>query len=240
MNNSKKYIFLGWLPLLLCLSCLIFFPLNWNFYYNLLTREDGIIEWLTVVLTITACILVMKLVWNEYLSNRISIHLIFLLLFAAGCIFFAGEEISWGQRIIGIETKAISPWLANVNRQNELNLHNIRAFSKIRLIADMFCLIWGIILPLFYLKSTFPIKIIKPYISPSWLIPGFATCLLITTPLKICELIFGEIQWFEELRLGELKETALGLVILLYSLHLSNVFKKNALDSSIPSAKDQT
>lgn len=240
MPNSKLYAWLGWLPLLLCLSCLLFFPLNWNFYYNFLTNEDGVIEWLTVILTITACVFTLKLTWNKYKTEGISLDSLFLLLFAAGCVFFAGEEISWGQRIIGLETAEISPWLADVNRQHELNLHNIRAFSKIRLIADVFCLIWGIIIPLVYLKRSFPIKVIQPYMSPCWLIPGFATCLLITLPLKICESIFGEIQWFEELRLGELKETALGLVILLYSLHLLKFYQNRSINSPSPQIDNKT
>lgn len=45
--------------------------------------------------------------------------------FALGCFFIAGEEISWGQRILGLGTP---DFLREVNVQGELTLHNIEAF----------------------------------------------------------------------------------------------------------------
>lgn len=42
-------------------------------------------------------------------------------------VFFGGEEINWGQRIIGFETPA---FLANLNTQGEFNLHNIREYDE--------------------------------------------------------------------------------------------------------------
>lgn len=42
-------------------------------------------------------------------------------------VFFGGEEINWGQRIIGFETPA---FLANPNIQGEFNLHNIREYDE--------------------------------------------------------------------------------------------------------------
>jgi hypothetical protein len=45
----------------------------------------------------------------------------------AGLFFFgAGEEISWGQRILGFETPET---LSEVNRQEEFNLHNLSAWE---------------------------------------------------------------------------------------------------------------
>jgi hypothetical protein len=42
------------------------------------------------------------------------------------CFISFGEEISWGQRIFGIETPA---FIADANRQSELNFHNLYALS---------------------------------------------------------------------------------------------------------------
>lgn len=44
------------------------------------------------------------------------------MLLAAICLFGAGEEISWGQRVFDIQTPAA---LAERNAQRELNLHNL-------------------------------------------------------------------------------------------------------------------
>jgi len=44
------------------------------------------------------------------------------LLFAAGCLFVAGEEISWAQRLIGFGTPQV---LTERNDQGETTLHNV-------------------------------------------------------------------------------------------------------------------
>jgi hypothetical protein len=45
-----------------------------------------------------------------------------LILLCLGTFVLAGEEISWGQRVLGIATPAE---LADVNAQSEMNLHNV-------------------------------------------------------------------------------------------------------------------
>ena len=54
------------------------------------------------------------------------VYLVLALLF----FFGAGEEISWGQRIFGFKTP--EP-LAQVNKQDELNLHNLSVFENSKL-----------------------------------------------------------------------------------------------------------
>jgi hypothetical protein len=81
--------------------------------------EDGFFEYLTVVLLALSAVLSVLAargaVWSA--GER---RLLWLL--AAGLIFLAAEEISWGQRILGIETPAA---LREVNVQGEINLHNL-------------------------------------------------------------------------------------------------------------------
>jgi hypothetical protein len=47
--------------------------------------------------------------------------------FALGCLFIAGEEISWGQRIVGYGTPEE---LERVNHQGAVTVHNIGGFSQ--------------------------------------------------------------------------------------------------------------
>ena len=67
---------------------------------------------------------------------------------AVVCFFGFGEEISWGQRIFGIETPA---GLKQANSQQETNLHNLKALSGI---FDLdyafrdFWLVFGVLIPL--------------------------------------------------------------------------------------------
>lgn len=61
-------------------------------------------------------------------------------------VFFVafGEEISWGQRILGIETPES---LEGVNDQGETNLHNLST-SKTNALFQVFWLVMGVLIPL--------------------------------------------------------------------------------------------
>ncbi len=51
-------------------------------------------------------------------------------LFAAlTCVVFAGEELSWGQRLLGFETPAP---LRELNEQDELSLHNLHGVQRLK------------------------------------------------------------------------------------------------------------
>ena len=61
-------------------------------------------------------------------------------------VFFVafGEEISWGQRILGIETPES---LEGINDQGETNLHNLST-SKTNFLFQVFWLVMGVLIPL--------------------------------------------------------------------------------------------
>jgi len=77
-------------------------------------------------------------------------------LFGIFFLFVAGEEISWGQRIFGLETPEV---LQNHNVQGELNLHNLSIFDKHGGILNqhtalnVFALLIGVVIPLVYLTQ---------------------------------------------------------------------------------------
>ncbi len=216
-DNLEQKI--GWFPLLLSLLCLSTYPIHWHFFFNILTPEDGIIEYFTALIAFTACLVAIALALSSWKQKNL-LQILILLVYAGGCLFFAGEEISWGQRIFNIKTEEVSPWLAQANRQEELNLHNIRGIAQVRLLADVFCVVWGIIIPWRYTSEQFPLQWLRPFFVPKHLIPAFCTTIFITWPQKISELIFGEIQWVSELRLGEFKEFCFAWVCLFFSIHL--------------------
>jgi hypothetical protein len=63
--------------------------------------------------------------------------------------FGAGEEISWGQRIFGLKTP--EP-LAQVNKQDELNLHNLSVMENSKFFTadrmfDVFWFLFGVLTP---------------------------------------------------------------------------------------------
>jgi hypothetical protein len=129
---------------------------------NNLRIEDGPIENLGAMLFIAASILYFvcflrssrleKSTGNSR-SNKKYFYLFFAFLFFVGF----GEEISWGQRLVGWETPKI---FQEINRQKETNIHNLKVLGEGILRPDvLFFTFWFsycLILPLvdkYYLDS---------------------------------------------------------------------------------------
>ena len=89
--------------------------------YRFLIEEDGPIEWLQFGCFALAGIFAFGTACNM-LRTRSRIQAAFFTVLAVGMIFCAGEEISWGQRIFGLETPES---LKAMNKQNEITVHNI-------------------------------------------------------------------------------------------------------------------
>jgi hypothetical protein len=71
---------------------------------------------------------------------------VFMLGYALLFLFVGGEEISWGQRIIGVTTPES---LAVINVQNEINLHNIDGIHQhIRKVGVLVVIAIAIMMPL--------------------------------------------------------------------------------------------
>lgn len=85
------------------------------------TREDGPIEWATVIALMLLAIVVAKGLLPAPAALSKSKRLLGWALVALS-VMAAGEEISWGQRILGFET---GKTMARLNYQHETNLHNL-------------------------------------------------------------------------------------------------------------------
>ena len=107
----------GWLATLLTLLALhgVIAVSPWN--YRILVEEDGWVENLTVVAYLLAGALLLVAAWAE---TRRFPRFVFLA-GCAGMAFIAGEEISWGQRILDFPT----PDFLSRNLQGEFNVHNL-------------------------------------------------------------------------------------------------------------------
>lgn len=89
-------------------------------YYSVITiqfREDKFVENLTAVAFLLSGIALTA----AALAGRRSFRSLAYILGGAAMVFLAGEEISWGQRIIGFETPA---FLEASNYRGEFNIHN--------------------------------------------------------------------------------------------------------------------
>jgi hypothetical protein len=145
----------------------------WPFNYFLeMVKEDHLIENLQViVLLIGATIVISKAVTLAKLGNH---YLGLLFIFTAACLFFvAGDEVSWGQRIFGIQTPE---YWSQLNSQKETTLHNL---YSVQWMVEKAYLIIGILGGTLWLipkrlTSHIPYHLLIPpyYLFGFFLIPG--------------------------------------------------------------------
>ena len=115
--------------------------------------EDGLFEYLTALFFLGSSIFFMR----AYISHKNW----FFIVLATLMFFGAGEEISWGQRILGLSTPDV---LNRINVQGELTLHNIEALNShyfdgtqktglaklftINTLYKIFCVVYAVLLPI--------------------------------------------------------------------------------------------
>ena len=119
------------------LVCLHIFFFNYigtvhSMIYLSLVKEDFWVE----NLTFASFLLAGVILFAAALAERRLLPRYAYVLSGIALLFFAAEEISWGQRIIGFETP---DFLADSNSQGEFNIHNLYStgvvFSKFPVVA---------------------------------------------------------------------------------------------------------
>src|SRR5215204_4935544 len=121
-NNSITHVEKLTLTFILIISLIAFGFLFFSpSFLDIYLGEDGIVEWLTVVgLFAGFLVCAYRFIKLFRLRNWWFLTVVFVL----GLLLFiaAGEEISWGQRILGIES---SEYFIQNNAQGETNIHNL-------------------------------------------------------------------------------------------------------------------
>ena len=96
-----------------------------------LTREDGLFEYSTAIFFLVASIVALTLFAKSTSGNNLFFFKtrrnIFYVLLAFLFFFGAGEELSWGQRIVGFDTPES---IRARNIQEELNIHNLEFLDR--------------------------------------------------------------------------------------------------------------
>lgn len=157
MNSLTRSEIQGYSILVLVYAIGIYFahtdPEHFNTAY---AQEDGFAEYGTALMLLAISILS----FTRIIKFRLSKPLLWklgLLGFSIIFLFGAGEEISWGQRLFGIES---SEYFLENNAQKETNLHNMVVgetkinkliFSQILTVV---LVIYLLILPVLYRKTT--------------------------------------------------------------------------------------
>jgi len=172
MDARRRTSVAAWLALLIFILLYVSY---WALYLHaprihaqLVQGEDRAVEWLTVLgfgISGILCAAATRL--SEGRAARL-----YFTGFTLFCVLCVGEEISWGQRLLGFETP---PSLAEHNEQKEFNLHNIsweHLHPKSLVVSTVEA--WGILAPLLLM---WPLRRFQTaaerYVPPPSLIPCF-------------------------------------------------------------------
>ncbi|MEM8843832.1 MAG: hypothetical protein AAGB35_02205 [Pseudomonadota bacterium] len=179
--------------------------------------ELGVIENFTFIILAIAIILGVKILLSLQLFP-FSFFRFWIGLLVVGCIYYAGEEISWGQHWFGWATP--ESW-QNVNDQGETNLHNTSALldQVPRMLLTIAAVVGGIIVPLLYKIRNVQLTSDNFF---AWLWPTYVnipTCLLailVSLHEKIYKLFDTTVPYVLDIRAGETKECLLAIFLFMY------------------------
>lgn len=159
-----------------------------------LTREDGPVEYATFACFLVASILA-GLAARRVRADRtrlLAVGALALVLFVA-----AGEEISWGQRLLGVETPAV---LVDGNQQDELNLHNVDGLQDKAVLAQVGVALGGALLAAFVRRP--------------WARIGFP-CFVGYLAYRLARAVGAVVEWGDADRNSEASELLLAVGLLL-------------------------
>ena len=140
--------------------------------YKWFTGEDGIAETLQVIFYCLSLILSLMVLCHQRRAGNRLIVLLYVCL-SCGLLFLVGEELSWGQRIIGWMTPEA---LQSINKQGETNLHNIHGVGQTFKWMQLLVGAYGTVLPILLLQYTafaLPKRLISATVPHYSLVPYF-------------------------------------------------------------------
>tara|TARA_Y100001960_G_C14731393_1_gene857762 strand:- start:412 stop:1128 length:717 start_codon:yes stop_codon:yes gene_type:complete len=207
----------AWLPVSLVAGVFLWRVVDESSYRANFENELGFAENGTAILLIPG-IYAGLMVWR--LRDRLPVPTLAFWygLVGLGCVYFAGEELSWGQSLFHWETPE---FLKRVNDQGETNIHNISSWfdQKPRLALELWVLVGGV---LFHVWSKvkgrrFPPNHWAHWFWPVWqLIPASILVLIVMLPKRILESSGSLPPPPFDIRETELQEYLLAIFLSLY------------------------
>lgn len=184
-----------WFPVASTIAIVVTFRTHEQFYRDWILPEGyGVLELSQFFFAFTGFLIAFRLVFKPYVKNW---RLLFAAcaVFALVCFFIAGEEHSWGQHFFHWRTPE---YWANINRQQETNLHNsFRSLNHFpQVVLELGILIGGLLMPLWQ-------RVIGPFQDP--LLKLFAPASQMV-PIALCVLFFKTAKWIGD------KDPALDIV----------------------------
>ncbi|MGH7927375.1 MAG: hypothetical protein ACREQV_06245 [Candidatus Binatia bacterium] len=214
-----------WLPLILLIASYLGALPGKVFYERYFGGEAGIVEVLTLLFLFTAAAFGVRALfairrWGDWRLFT------WVVLFILGCVYYAGEEASWGQHLAGWDTPG--RW-ADMNDQAETNIHNLTGIGLVfdqlpRNLLTLAVFIGGVVMPLW---RRYKRRALDPEHLPYWLwptmvcLPAAMLAVFISVPEKVLEALGFKDLPLLNISAGETKELYLGLFLMLYILSMN-------------------
>lgn len=183
--------------------------------FEWITAEDSLLEWLQFIgFVIGAGLAALAVV---RLRRQWKLAAAFAAIFAFACVFSAGEEISWGQRLFGWGTP---PALSEINHQDETTVHNITAvpiqlaFNYIQLLIALYGGVLAVVLRARW-RSRPPI--VDFLLPPVFLAPAF----LVMAVYRALRFTVITEDRFAYVKVGELPELCLAIAFAGFALTMT-------------------
>ncbi len=196
-------------------------------YRRWMRSEHGLVENLTVAF-LAGAIVCGALCFLQRARVRWRLFGPLMLLMTLGLIYFAGEEMSWGQHLLGFKTPES---IAERNEQQEFNLHNDPALESYldqlpRLLLTLGALAGGVIAPLVRRRRGLHGRDFQSRGPWGWIWPTFECfpaalfAVVVALPKKIGLMLDHPVPDKLDFAPGETKEYCLALFLLVYLLSL--------------------
>ncbi|MCZ6803466.1 MAG: hypothetical protein O7D86_05920 [Proteobacteria bacterium] len=218
-NELQVWLWL-WLPVSLFIVIFVAAFNNSNTYGALFRGEFGLIEVATPLMLMPAIVSGFLIFLNreKFITKQLGAWVLFVTM---ACIYFAGEEISWGQQLLGWETPK---WIEEINDQHETNLHNMSSWfdQKPRLLLEILVLVGGIYLPLkrMLLCQHLPSDSWQYWLYPSKAcLPTAVLAILSRVPDRL-EKLFDSNWMMFNVRLSEVQELYFAIFLMIYLLSI--------------------
>lgn len=210
-----------WLPFLLVLVQFGIHAFAPGFYSTWVDGERGAVELLTPLGLIPAMIAGVYLLRQLHRLPGVKLR-VWTAMVALGTLYFAGEELSWGQWIWNWNTPDF--W-STVNDQNETNLHNTSSWldQKPRLILELWALIGGLVY--FFRRSQHSPAALAGLQYAYWPTAAAALTGLLSAIVMLVERVNDWFDWVVpkaiNLRVTETQELVLGFYLSFYLISLA-------------------
>ena len=191
-----------------------------DFYRDWIISENGLVELATPLAAIIGSVYGIKLI-NRLLPTRDWLIIGWVMTVTLACVYFAGEELSWGQQLFHWSTPEA---IDKLNDQHETNLHNMSSWfdQKPRALLELWVVIGGILVPVREWKrgSRFTKGGLFYWFWPTMdVLPTAVLAELIRAPQRLKHL-FGIKQLPVEIRWSEPQEYYFALFLALYLISL--------------------